>query len=153
MLNGVLQAALRYIRHVFRRSVLALAVVVAGCGSTEADYKNEPRPPSPINVTASINADRVSVSPKRFGAGPIVVTVSNQTNSSQTVTFETDELAGEDGGIRAKTNAIGPSHTAVLQVDVRKGSYALATRDESIRAASIEVGTSRRSAQNDLLEP
>lgn len=130
-----------------------LAVAVTGCGGAEADYKNDPRPPSPINVTASINGDRVSVSPKRFGAGPIVLTVSNQTKSSQTVTFETDEVAGEQGGIRAKTNAIGPSHTATLQVDLRKGSYALATRDNAIKAASIEVGTSRRSAQNDLLEP
>lgn len=137
----------------FRRSVFALVFLVAGCGSSESDYKNEPRPPSPINVTASIDADRVSVSPRRFGAGPIVLTVSNQTGSRQTVTFETEELAGEQGGIRSKTSPIAPRDTATLQVDVRKGSYALGTGDRSVKAAAIEVGRSRRSAQNDLLAP
>jgi hypothetical protein len=127
--------------------------LLAGCGGSEADYKNKPRPPSPINVTASINTDRVSVSPRRFGAGPIVLTVSNQTGDSQTVTFETNELAGEQGGLRTRTSPIGPRHTATLQVDVRKGTYALATRDRSINAAAIEVGKRRESAQNDLLEP
>jgi hypothetical protein len=131
----------------------AVLISLAGCGEDAAERENKPRPPAPINVTASINPHRVSVSPERFGAGPIVLTVSNQTKSNQTVTFETDELAGTEGGIRTRTQPIGPRHTATLQVDVRKGTYALATRDRSIRAASIEVGTRRRSAQNDLLAP
>jgi hypothetical protein len=130
-----------------------LAALVAGCGGADASYKNKPRPPAPINVTASINPGRVSVSPKQFGAGPIVITVSNQTGSAQTVTFETDELAGEQGGIRTRTDPIAPRDVTTLQVDVRKGTYALATRDRAIKRASIEVGKSRRSAQNELLEP
>jgi hypothetical protein len=133
--------------------VWVLAVLVAGCGGAEASYKNEPRPPAPINVTASINPDRVSVSPNRFGAGPIVITVSNQTGSPQTVTFETNELAGKEGGIRARTRPIAPRDVTTLQVDVRRGTYALATRDRAIKAAHLVVGRPRASAQNELLQP
>jgi hypothetical protein len=49
---------------------VAAVVAIAGCG-TSSDYKNDPRPPSPIVLTASIDDQRVSVSPQRFGAGPI----------------------------------------------------------------------------------
>src|SRR3954451_10167258 len=50
----------------------AAALLVAGCGS-ENDYANNPRPPSPITITASINDGRVEVSPERFGAGPVTL--------------------------------------------------------------------------------
>lgn len=133
--------------------MLLLAVLISGCGAAEADYKNEPRPPAPINVTASINPGRVSVSPKRFGAGPIVITVSNQTGRAQTVTFETNELAGEQGGLRKRSDPIAPRDVTTLQVDVRTGTYQLGTRDKAVKPAAIEVGAKRRSAQNDLLEP
>jgi hypothetical protein len=138
---------------VLRRSAWLLALFVAGCGGAQASYKNEPRPPAPINVTASINPDRVSVSPKRFGAGPIVITVSNQTGRRQTVTFETNELAGKEGGIRTRTRPIAPRDVTTLQVDVRRGTYALATRERAIEPARLVVGRPRASAQNDLLQP
>ena len=40
---------------------LAVAVVlaVAACGSSSADYKNDPRPPGPIVVTGYIDDQRV----------------------------------------------------------------------------------------------
>ena len=60
---------------------IALATAfVAGCGS-DTSYRNEPRPASPIVVTASINKDAVAVSPRRFGAGPITLIVTNQTGA------------------------------------------------------------------------
>jgi hypothetical protein len=130
----------------------ALAVVLVGCGA-ESSYKNKPRPPAPINVTASINAHRVSVSPTRFGAGPIVLTVSNQTGRVQTVTFETNELGGSKPGVRARSKPIAPRGTGTLQVDARSGVYALSTRDRTIRPAAVRVGRKRASAQNDLLQP
>ena len=48
----------------------AAAVVVGGCGS-DSDYTNADRPAAPIVITAFIAKDRVSVSPTKFGAGPI----------------------------------------------------------------------------------
>ncbi|MGH2967889.1 MAG: hypothetical protein ACRDK0_02315 [Solirubrobacteraceae bacterium] len=137
-----------------RAAVLAaaLACATAGCGS-ESDYANKPRPATPINVTAAVSDRGISVSPKTFGAGPIVLIVSNQTDSAQTVTLETEELAGSKPGIRQTTSPIDPRGTATLKVDVRRGTYAVSTRGRGISPATVEVGAARRSAQDELLQP
>jgi hypothetical protein len=127
-------------------------VTVAGCGGGD-DYANNPRPPAPINVTAAITDQRVSVSPARFGAGPIVLVISNQSSSAQEVTFETDELAGSEPGRTFNTTPINPRGTATLKVDVRQGDWKLGTKDGGIRAAAVSVGKRRKTAQNDLLQP
>ena len=57
-----------------------------GCGSS-GSYKNAPRPPSPIVITAAIVPHQVSVSPRRFGAGPITLIVTNETSASQQLTL------------------------------------------------------------------
>jgi len=129
----------------------ALALV-AGCGGGD-DYANKPRPPAPINVTAAITNSRVSVSPQRFGAGPIVLIVSNQSSSAQEVTFQTEELGGSEPGRRFSTTPINPRGTATLKVDVRQGDWMLGTKDGGVRAAAVSVGKLRKSAQNELLQP
>jgi hypothetical protein len=129
---------------------LALAASASACGSDNTSYKNTPRPPSPINVTAAITDSQIKVSPRRFGAGPIVLIISNQSSDAQSVTFETD---GGETGIRQTTSAINPAGTAQLQIDVRQGTYELSVDDRSIRPASVRVGQRRASAQNDLLQP
>ena len=132
---------------------IALALTsVAGCGSG-SDYANNPRPPAPINVTAAITNSRVSVSPQRFGAGPIVLVISNQSSTAQEVTFQTSELGGSQPGRTFSTTPINPRGTATLKVDVRQGDWKLGTKDGGIRAAAVSVGTRRKSAQNDLLQP
>src|SRR4051812_36999212 len=80
---------------------------VAGCGSGK-DYANNDRPPSPVNLTAAISARSVSVSPKHFGAGPIVLIVTNQSSASQRVTLTTDEIGGAEPGIKQSTGPINP---------------------------------------------
>ena len=132
---------------------IATALVsVAGCGG-DGNYANNPRPPAPINVTAAITNQRVSVSPHRFGAGPIVLVISNQSSSAQEVTFETDELGGSEPGRKFNTTPINPRGTATLKVEVRQGDWKLHTSDGGIRAAAVSVGKKRKSAQNDLLQP
>jgi hypothetical protein len=127
-------------------------LAVAGCGGG-GDYANKPRPPSPINVTAAITDSRVSVSPRHFGAGPIVLIISNQSSSAQKVTFQTDELGGSKPGRKFDTTPINPRATATLKVDVREGSWKLSTADGGIRAAALSVGRKRKSSQGDLLLP
>jgi hypothetical protein len=133
---------------------LAVAGVVAlpGCGSG-SDYENTPRPPAPIVLTASVDDQRVSVSPRSFGAGPISLIVTNQTKRSQRVTIETDEKAGSRPGIRQETAPISPLDTATLKVDVRPGRYSVHVGGDGITAALLRVGPQRPSAQNDLLQP
>jgi hypothetical protein len=132
--------------------IAAALVTVAGCGGGD-DYANNPRPPAPINVTAAITDSKVSVSPQRFGAGPIVLIVSNQSSSAQEVTFETDELGGFQPGRKFSTTPINPRGTATLKVDVRQGNWKLGTKKGGIRAAAVSVGKKRKSAQDELLQP
>ena len=132
--------------------IAAALATVAGCGGG-SDYKNDPRPPAPINVTAAITNSKVSVSPQRFGAGPIVLVISNQSSSAQEVTFETDELGGEEPGRTFSTTPINPRGTATLKVEVRQGDWKLGTKDGGIRAAAVSVGKERKTAQDELLQP
>ena len=149
-----MNACLQYIRRVRPTLVLAAALLLAGCGSDEAaDYQNKPRPPAPINVTAAIDAERVRVSPVRFGSGPVVFIISNQSGAAQTITFETDEIGGGSGGIKRSTSEIAARSTGQLKVDPPEGTYRLSASTSSIRPAAIEVGERRESAQNELLQP
>jgi hypothetical protein len=138
------------------RTCVALLVgglAIGGCGD-DNDYKNEPRPPSPINVTAFVGAKSVSVSPNSFGAGPIVVIVTNQSNSSQDVTFQTSVAAsGGKDEVTQSTGPINPGDTGQIKLDVVEGKYQVKTGSGSIRPASVSVGPERASAQNDLLQP
>lgn len=132
---------------------VAAAPAVAGCGGTSARGSAN-RPPVPIVVSASINKDRVSASPARFGAGPIRLVVVNQTDRSQQVTFETADEPGSDRpGIRQQTGPINPDDTATLTADVGRGSYELRVAGDDIHAARLSVGAPRPSSQQDLMIP
>ena len=138
-----------------QRTVLCglAAALLAGCGS-QSDYKNRPRPPSPITITASVNDGRIEVSPKRFGAGPITLVVTNQTDRARDLVLETNTSADSgQAGLRQKTGPINPQGTASLKANLRQGHYTVRVRGGEIRPASIVVGHERESAQNQLLQP
>jgi hypothetical protein len=138
------------------RHAVALVVLVAlvGCGGDDTvEYANEERPPAPINVTAAIDSDRVRVSPRRFGSGPVVIIISNQSGAPQSVTFETDEIGGDSGGITRSTREIASRSTGQLKVDPPEGSYRLSASADDIAPAEVVVGPRRESAQDALLQP
>jgi hypothetical protein len=132
-----------------RLPAVLVVAALAGCGGGD-ERENALRPPAPINVTAAIDGERVRVSPQTFGAGPVVFIVSNQSGRTQEVTFETDEIDGEAGGIRRSAGRILSRGTGTLQADPRPGSYVLTTGTRGIRPARIEVGEPRPSAQDDV---
>ena len=134
---------------------LAVAAVLAlgGCAGSSADYKNDPRPPSTIIITGYISDERVSVSPRSLGAGPISLIVTNQTARAQSVTLETAGAEGTGPGIRQVTPPISPQDTATLKVDVKPGRYSVHVAGDGILPARLRVGPERQSAQNDLLQP
>jgi hypothetical protein len=132
-------------------AICVLGVAAAGCGSDD-DYKNELRPPSPIIVTAAIARDHVTISPREFGAGPISLIVTNQTDDTQQVTLETSDTGG-GRGLTQQTGPINPSDTATLQADIPEGTYEVGVAAAGIRPAKLVVGEKRPSAQNDLLQP
>src|SRR4051794_34907898 len=103
----------------------AITLAAIGCGSDD-DYANEPRPPSPITVTASISDQRVSVSPSPIGAGPVTLVVTNQTSESRDLVLESDDAAGSGkAGIRQQTGPINPQGTASLKANLESGTYAV----------------------------
>jgi hypothetical protein len=127
-------------------AVLAGGLLITGCGNREKDYANDPRPPSPLNVAAYISSDRVSVSPSTFGAGPIVVIVTNQSGVSQEVTLTGDEVT-------QSTGPINPGDTGQMKVFAREGTYTLLVSAGGVRSATVNVGPERESAQNQVLQP
>src|SRR3954467_781850 len=94
-------------------AALVTALAVAGCGSK--DFKNDPRPPVPAEVSVKIAKDGVAVSPKEFGAGLVNFTIANLTTDPGTLAIH--------GPVDASTTEIPPTGTDSLRVDMKTGSY------------------------------
>ncbi len=130
----------------------AAGMAVAACG--EDDIENEPRPPVPIQLTGVITEEKVTVSPNDVGAGPVVITVSNQTDASHTVTLE----SSDDGTIREQVGPINPLDTATLQRTLEPGTYTVSAGSEAavprqITPATLTIGQERKSGSDELLLP
>ena len=141
-------------RGVGARTWAAGAVAAAGlaaCG-TGGEHRNRPRPPASIDVAAAIAGGRIHVSPSAFGAGPVVLLISNQTARSQTLTFETAPEE-ERPGVTVRSPRIAPAGTATVELDVARGRYRLRTDRRDVAPASVRVGAPRPSAQDALLTP
>jgi len=122
----------------------AVALLLGACG--EDDFPNDPRPPSPVELTAAIDDRSVSISPRTLGAGLVNVTVSNQTGEPTRLTLEGPETA--------TTNEIPPGGTGTVKANLPEGEYeALAGAEFDIKPAQLTVGPDRPTSQNDLLQP
>jgi hypothetical protein len=125
--------------------LLAVAVTIGACGGS--DNRNRNRPPVPINVSVQIGPQKVTVSPAKFGAGPITLLVANQSGASQTMTIDGPQ-------VKQSVGPINPEDTATVKVSVQPGDYTLATDQAAgLRPARLTVGPKRPSGQNTLLLP
>jgi len=143
-------------RAVDRATAIEAAGLVGGlaaCGGNTAEYANKPRPPSPINLGASVADRGILVSPRRLGGGPVVLVVTNQSGAAQTVTIEPQQLKGGVAGEKGSTDKIEPKGTGDLKLTLREGTYLVKTGDGTIRPTLLRVGPNRPSAQNTLLLP
>lgn len=133
---------------------ISVAMLAVGCGASD-DYANEKRPPAPINLSISVTNDRVSVSPARIGAGPAVLIVSNQSDTSRDVTLTPPEGSSSAClDADASSGPITPMGTARVTVDLVEGDCIVGVRDSrETRPARLTVGSERESAQADLLQP
>jgi hypothetical protein len=126
-------------------ALCAFAFLLAACG--EDDNRDKDRPAVPINISVQLGARKVTVSPAKFGAGPITLLVANQSGASQTVTIDGPR-------VRQSVGPINPEDTATLKVSVQPGEYTLASAETgNLRPARLTVGPPRPSAQNTLLLP
>lgn len=125
-------------------ALLAGLVVLGGCG--DDDFENNPRPPSPIELTAAIDPRSVTIAPAEFGAGLVTITISNQTKESINLVL--------DGPTPAESGDIPPSGTGTIRASLDEGEYqATAGSPVEIKPDTITVGPERETSQNDLLLP
>lgn len=124
-------------------AAIGAALLVSGCGA--ADRENDPRPPSPIELTAKIDNDKVIVSPSEAGGGLATITISNQSDQDVALTF-----AGPSEG---STQPIAAGNVGALKIDLQEGDYDVSADDPSLKPTTLTVGPERPSAQNDLLLP
>ncbi|MFL5867478.1 MAG: hypothetical protein ACJ766_10320 [Thermoleophilaceae bacterium] len=105
----------------------------------------------PEELTGVIQQDKVTVSPNSFGAGPVLITISNQTKDAHTVTLEGDT-------VKERVGPVNPEDTATIQKTLPQGTYevragsAVAVPKE-IQPATLKVGPERRDSSNRLLLP
>lgn len=126
------------------------AVVAAGCGGDEK-FANEPRPPAPVQLTGVVRDDKVTVSPNRVGAGPVILLISNQTDNPHMITLD-------GGSIKETVGPVNPLDTAKIQQTLEQGSYEVKAGSEQavakeIAPAILEIGPKRKSSRDQLLLP
>ena len=128
----------------------AVAVALAGCGGGD-DFANDPRPPVTLELTGVITRDEVTISPSKVGAGPVVITVSNQSGAARTLKLD-------GNGIQESVGPIDPLATAKLQKTLKPGRYKVTAGSERatakpIQAATLVIGKERASASDKVLLP
>jgi hypothetical protein len=119
------------------------ALAVAGCGASS--NPNDPRPAAQLEVSASVNPDKVLISPDKFGAGVVNFTVANLSGSP--ITFSVN------GPEKASTVQIQPGAPDYLKMNLKQGTYQATVGSRKIKPATIKVGPERKSSQNELLLP
>jgi len=125
------------------------ATLLAGCG--EDDFKNQARAPVREALTGVIQDDAVTVSPSKLGAGPVEITISNQTDANHSITLEGESVVQREG-------PVAPGDTATIQKTLAPGSYEVKAGSEKavrqqIRPAVLQIGKERKNSNNDLLLP
>ena len=128
---------------------VTLAASLAACG--DDDFENKPRQPVPIELTGVIQSDRVTVSPEMFGAGPVLITLANQTDDPHSVTLKGGSVASEVG-------PVAPTTTTTFQRTLKPGVYEVAAGSavavpKEIKPATLQVGPARASSSGDLSLP
>ncbi|HYN92023.1 MAG TPA: hypothetical protein VER75_08875 [Thermoleophilaceae bacterium] len=125
------------------------AALIGGCGGD--DFENKPRAPVRVALTGVIQDDKVTVSPAKVGAGPVEITISNQTDSERTVTLEGESIVERNGPVK-------PGDTTTIQKTLEPGSYEVRAGSEKalrkeIQPAVLQIGKQRKNSNNELLLP
>jgi hypothetical protein len=129
-------------------SGLLSMAVLAGCGGGK-QFADKSRPPAPLQLNGVITKDGVSISPNKLGAGPVVISISNQTPVSHTL-----EL---DGGTNAPvtTAPIAPTDVGTIQATLEKGVYTVKAGSQKavvkqLTPARLVIGKARRDSNDEV---
>jgi hypothetical protein len=138
--------------------VAAGAVMLTGCGSSGGTAVSRVGPPNPLNVSVLITNARVVATPERFGAGPVLFTVTNQASRARTL-----QIFRGRGMRVADTAPLNPQGSTQVSVVVARGRYTLSAGSRARTDAQLDapqtqpltivVGRARRSSGSTLLTP
>jgi hypothetical protein len=148
--------------------VVALGLLVAGCGSEE--HPNEPRPQPPTRVSVTVTPKAITVQPPRIAIGPEPSQqIPQNQHASQpqvrskapvNVVFVTANLTTFDsklevrGPRNAKSGALVANGNNSLLAELPTGVYEVSAADiPSAKPVRFTVGPYRSSSENDLLQP
>jgi hypothetical protein len=144
------------------RTIVICAVTALGvsaCGSAGSKSASLATAPSPVVLSALVGSAQVSVSPARVGAGPVLLTVTNQGRHAAVVTLS------RSGHPLARTAPINPQGVTQIKVDLRRGTYRVAlartqartdaqkSRSMPVTGAMVTVGRRRSGGGSALLTP
>jgi hypothetical protein len=132
-------------------TLLLAGTVTAATGCGGEDFANHPRPAAAIELTGVIRDNEVTISPAKVGAGPVVITIANETNAAHTITLE-----GET--IREQVGPVNPQGTGTIQKTLQPGSYKVKAGSSravprEIKPAQLTIGKKRPSSSNEVLQP
>jgi hypothetical protein len=116
-------------------ATLTLALALVGCGGGK-DFENKPRPPVTLDLTGVITKQELTISPNKVGAGPVKITVSNQSGQSRVLKIEGN----------GTQETVGPGRYTVTA-----GSEAATAT--TIKPATLVIGKDRASASDKVLLP
>lgn len=148
------------------RTLLPLAAALAGlglsaCGQAGSRAASRAAPPAPIVLSALVGSRGVSVSPVRLGAGPVLVTATNQGPRAVVLTL----ARRGRGHALAHTAPIPPQGVVQLKTILARGTYLLSVRGPRAHtdaarsrapggpSAVLHVGRSRPSSGTQVLSP
>jgi hypothetical protein len=123
------------------------AVGVTGCGSAGSAAASRPDPPAPITLSAFVGRGTVRVSPVRLGAGPVLLTVADQSPRAIALVIT---RAGSGRAI-ARTAPINPEGATQVKLDLGSGEYTVAALMHSGRHGSASAGSDRSAALTTML--
>jgi hypothetical protein len=122
------------------------ALSLAACGRD--DYENEPRPPTPAEISIQVTDDDLTVSPKEFGAGIANITIVNLGDIATKIAIH--------GPSPGESALVGPGNSGVLKLEMEPGNYEATAADldlADVAPFEFVVGPERESANNELLLP
>lgn len=148
------------------RTLLPIAAVLAAlglsaCGSAGSKAASRAAPPAPIVLSALVGSRGLSVSPARLGAGPVLLTATNQGDRVVVLTV------ARRGRARplAHTAPLRPQDVTQLKIDLARGTYLVSVRGPDARSdaarsrgtggpsAVLHVGRPRPSSGSQALQP
>jgi hypothetical protein len=144
--------------------ILALSAAgVTGCGSAGSLAASRPDPPTPITLSAYVGGGAIHVAPARLGAGPVLLTVADQ--SSRAVALVLSRAGSRQ--VIARTAPINPGGVTQVKLDLGSGTYAVSARPAigrhpTLRArvdaaatvtTTVRVGPRRPGGGNQVLQP